>query len=106
MLYRCIIYAEKFSRWVFELKMVLCEKPCPSVTESFLQTLPSNVAKCDRMAIQLDEMCIDPADTVRLLGTVLDLHLNRECSSEQRASYPAVHHLHQIGIIRKNITVK
>ena len=48
---------------------------------------PSNVAKYGRMAIQLDEMCTAPADTVKLLDVVLDLHMNMNAQVNNVTSY-------------------
>ena len=59
------------------------------------------------MAIQLDKTCRPkaPADTVKLLGEALNLHLNMN-SQVNNVSRTCNYHLHQIGKIRKNILLR
>ena len=61
----------------------------------------SSVAKYDWMAVQLDEMCIASVDAVKLLGAVLDFHLNMNAQVNNVLG-TCDYHLHQTGKLRNN----
>ena len=72
-MHACLIWRKLsvHDAWRWLLTHCQCHTLDDVKTKYFSIMLPSNVAKCGQMAIQLDKMCTAPADTVKLLGVVL-----------------------------------